>query len=131
MTFQARTRSECAALACCGVMVPGTSLKRPVQISWWNPLLISLGPCFRWSARCNADLAPSSLSAPANQAQTRYCLIKAQTPPKLIKELLSAGPQACLVLPATILDIPQLRSRADRLVCQNGLHDGRRTTAAT
>ena len=57
MTYQARTRSECAVLACCGVMVPETSLKLRVQINWWNPPLISLGPSARWSVRGNADLA--------------------------------------------------------------------------
>ena len=53
MTFPERTRSECAVLACCGVMVPETSLRLPVQINWWNPPLISLGQFFRWSVRSN------------------------------------------------------------------------------
>ena len=56
MTFPERTRSECAVLACCGVMVPETSLRLPVQINWWNPPSISLGQFFRWSRNNSARL---------------------------------------------------------------------------
>jgi len=43
MTFPGPMLWECAVSACCGVMVPETSLKLPAQINWWNPLLISPG----------------------------------------------------------------------------------------
>src|SRR5881397_1791514 len=58
MTFPERTRSECAVLACCGVMVPETSLRLQVQINWWNPPLILLGQFFRWSVRSNLRAKP-------------------------------------------------------------------------
>src|SRR5258708_7178703 len=38
MIFPAPMRSECAVLACSGVMVPETNLKLLVQTSWWIPL---------------------------------------------------------------------------------------------
>jgi hypothetical protein len=43
MTFLGPMLSECAVLACCGVMAPETNLKLLAQTSWWNPLPISPG----------------------------------------------------------------------------------------
>src|SRR6478736_4502593 len=53
MIFPAPMRSECAVLACSGVMVPETNLKRPARTSWWIPLPISPVRCSRWSTGRN------------------------------------------------------------------------------
>jgi hypothetical protein len=47
MIFPAPMRSECAVLACSGVMVPETNLKLLAQTGWWIPLPISTV----WSSR--------------------------------------------------------------------------------
>ena len=47
MTSPEPMLSECAVLACCGVMAPETNLKLLAQINWWNSLLISPGPLSR------------------------------------------------------------------------------------
>src|SRR6266704_1193059 len=70
MTFPERTRSECAVLACCGVMVPETSLRLLVQINWWNPLLISLGQFFRWSVRSNLRAKPQLIGGAVQASLT-------------------------------------------------------------
>src|SRR6476660_6498985 len=53
MIFPAPMRSECAVLACSGVMVPETNLNRPARTSWWIPLPISPVRCSRWSTGRN------------------------------------------------------------------------------
>src|SRR6266568_3133910 len=76
MTFPERTRSECAVLACCGVMVPETSLRLPVRINWWNPPLILLGQFFRWSRN---NRCPSS-SAAARHSTISYGIVFGSSP---------------------------------------------------
>src|ERR1700730_6533969 len=53
MIFPAPMRSECAVLACSGVMVPETNLKLPALTGWWIPLPISPLRSSRWSMESN------------------------------------------------------------------------------
>ena len=53
MTLPAPMPSECAVLACSGVMAPGTNSKLRAQISWWSLPPISPGRFYRWSVGCN------------------------------------------------------------------------------
>src|SRR5216683_1895295 len=64
MIFPARMRSECAVLACSGVMVPETNLKLLAQTSWWIPLPISPVRSSRWSMGRN----PQARAATFKQA---------------------------------------------------------------
>src|SRR5437899_4491713 len=75
MTFPERTRSECAVLACCGVMVPETSLRLQVQINWWNPPLILLGQFFRWSVRSNLRAKPPRSEEHTSELQSLRHLV--------------------------------------------------------
>src|SRR5882757_9862699 len=64
MIFPAPMRSECAVLACSGVMVPETNLKLLAQTSWWIPLPISPVRSSRWSMGSN----PQARAATFKQA---------------------------------------------------------------
>ena len=64
MIFPAPMHSECAVLACSGVMVPETNLKLLAQTSWWIPLPISLVRSSRWSMGRNPQARAVTFKQP-------------------------------------------------------------------